>query len=107
MIKLYINADTVLVGHLKSVLEDAGIACWIRNQSLAGGIGELPAQECWPELWLHNEADSYRARAIIDPIISPPVNRQPPWRCDCGEQLEGQFDFCWHCGRQRPDLLMA
>ena len=102
MIKLCTCDDTIQAGHLQSVLEAAGIDCWIKNLSLAGGIGEWPATECWPEIWLHREEDYELAMSIISPILSPPATRRTSWRCRCGEQLEGQFDLCWSCGRQRP-----
>ena len=102
MLKLYTSHNTVLVGHLQSILANAGINCWIRNQSLAGGIGELPPTACWPELWLHDAADRDQALALIKPILAPSPVRHSPWHCDCGEDLEGQFELCWHCGRPRP-----
>jgi len=102
MEKIYTSHDLVLVGHLQSVLADAGINCWIRNQSLAGAIGELPPTAVWPELWLHDAADYQRAMTLIKPIVAPSPVRNTPWRCDCGEQLEGQFELCWRCGKPRP-----
>ncbi|MBF8270744.1 MAG: hypothetical protein HW386_2453 [Gammaproteobacteria bacterium] len=104
MIKLYSSDDTVLIGHLQSVLEEAGITCWIKNRFLAAGIGELPPTAVWPELWLHQESDINQAMTIISPIIKPPAARHSPWQCHCGERLEGQFDCCWQCGRLRPAL---
>ena len=102
MQKLYTSDNPILIGHLQSVLADAGINCWIKNQSLSGAIGMLPANACWPELWLYDAADSRQALALINPIITTAPNRHAAWRCDCGEQLEGQFEICWHCGRERP-----
>jgi len=103
MKKLYSTSDTVTAGYLESVLKNEGIDCWIKNLSLAGGIGELPPNECWPELWLRRDSDYNRALAIITDIVKPAGTRLSGWRCSCGEQLEGQFEICWNCGKSRPD----
>lgn len=102
MKKIYSAADTIQAGHIHSVLENEGVDCWIKNQSLSGGIGELPPTECWPEVWLRNDEDYDRALKIISPIILPSETDQSPWQCRCGERLEGQFNECWQCGEQRP-----
>lgn len=99
---LYTSADAVLVGHLQSVLENQGIDAWVKNLNLYGGMGELPPIECWPELWIRNQEDFDLARKIISPFVSPAEKQQSSWRCKCGEELEGQFDICWHCGEPRP-----
>lgn len=99
---LYTSADAVLIGHLHSILQNRNIDAWVRNLSLYGGMGELPPIECWPELWIRNPEDYNLAIKIITPFVSPAENRQSSWRCKCGEELEGQFDICWHCGEQRP-----
>ena len=103
MKKLYCAPDTVVAGHLQSVLENEGIDCWIKNLNLSGGIGELPPNECWPEIWLHHDRDYNRALAIINAIINPPGTSRTAWRCSCGERLEGQFEICWNCGKSRPE----
>ena len=52
MEKIHVADDSVLIGYLKSLLEAEGIASIVRNDLLRGAIGELPANECWPELWV-------------------------------------------------------
>ena len=94
------TAESVLeAAHLRNVLEQAGIACFVRNEGLAGAIGELPFVECWPELWVVRNGEALRARGIIDEarrVQQAPA--APDWRCDrCGEWVEGQFDACWRC----------
>ena len=103
MKKLYSASDTITAGYLQSVLENEGIDCWIKNLSLSGGIGELPPNECWPEIWLRNDGDYNRALALISSIVKPLASSQSAWRCSCGELLEGQFETCWNCGASRPD----
>lgn len=85
------------IGHLKNLLEQAGIACIVRNEQLSGGLGEIPFLECMPELWVLDDADLPRAQRLID--VERQVSSAAPWRCgDCGSTNEGQFAICWRCG---------
>lgn len=96
------------MGHLRQVLEDHGIRCLIKNEYLAGGLGELPFNECWPELWVLDEADHRYAGEIAAGILESREPGREPWRCpDCGEELEGQFTDCWRCGDPGPEHLLA
>jgi hypothetical protein len=72
-------ASLLQVAHARNVLTAAGIESELRNQYLAGALGDLPMLETWPQLW------------VEDPFES--------WTCaQCGEQLEPQFTTCWRCG---------
>ena len=98
---VYTAADPVLVGHLRSILESERIRTLIKNEHLTGGIGELPAVECWPEIWVVDERDHVRAEhlveALLDSIDTEPA-RDKPWKCpNCGEEIEPQFTDCWRC----------
>lgn len=97
MRKLYSAESIVLIAHLRNVLEAAGIPAVIRNDRLAGALGEIPFTECWPELWIRHPIDTLRAQAILAEELHRPATR-PSWTCaGCGEVLDGQFSECWHC----------
>jgi hypothetical protein len=84
------------IGHWRNVLEQAGIACTIKNEQLAGALGEIPFLDCLPELWVIDDAESARAEALIHEQRAAPVGA--PWRCPrCGEHNEAQFAACWRC----------
>ena len=89
------------VGHLKSLLEQAGIACLIKNEQLAGALGEIPFLECMPELWVLEDREAGGAERIIAESIvgtSAPATGAA-WRCRrCGGENEPQFAACWQCG---------
>lgn len=103
MIRLHIDSDGLIVGHLRQVLADHGIDCLVRNEYLQGGVGELPPNECWPELWIIDERDLEPARRLLHALLGPPPAK-PPWTCaQCGEGMEGQFSHCWQCGSERED----
>lgn len=92
------TADSIIpIAHLRNVLLSAGIACQIRNERLSGALGEIPFVDCWPELWLEDERDALRAKALIDEELRPSARRDD-WTCPhCGETIEGQFSDCWRC----------
>lgn len=91
-----------MAGHVKSLLEEDGIHCLIKNEALSGAIGEIPPIECWPEVWITDDDDYDRAKAIIENLLEDAQTIKLPWLCECGEEIEGQFYACWHCGREKP-----
>jgi hypothetical protein len=98
MRKVYTAESLVEIAHLRNVLEAAGIRCTVRNDRLAGVVGEIPFVECWPELWIRNPADLLRARELIAELTRAGPSG-PAWTCaDCGESIEPQFAVCWKCG---------
>lgn len=93
------------IGHLRNVLEQAGIRCTIKNEQLSGALGEIPFLECLPELWLFDETRLDEARGIIEELrrTGPPA---ASWHCaHCGEANEGQFAQCWQCGNKDPLIV--
>ncbi len=101
MQRLYAADDPIFVGYLKTLLEDAGIPAIVRNEHLIGATGELPPHECWPELWVLDDADETAARRIVTAALAAPAETEA-WRCGhCGEHLEPQFNACWRCGALR------
>lgn len=102
MLKL-IQAPNVVIGqHWVNLLETAGIGCELHNRYLNGALGEIPADQCAPELWLDDERDEMLARRILDAAQNGPPPGALPWRCHaCGETLEAQFTACWRCGAGR------
>ncbi|WP_193214820.1 putative signal transducing protein [Luteolibacter marinus] len=105
MKRVFDHIDFTIVGHLQSVLEAAGIRTEIRNEGGSGAAGELPFTQVYPELWVLENQDEARARALIkefrDREHEIPVG--PAWTCPaCGEEIEGQFAECWNCGAENP-----
>ena len=102
MRKVYTAESVIEVAHLRNVLEAAGIRCFVRNEGLAGVVGEIPYLECWPELWVVRNGEALRARGLIDDARQAASVPAPDWRCErCGELVEGQFDSCWRCAELR------
>lgn len=103
MRKVHTAESVIEIAHLRNVLEQAGIACVVRNERLGGVIGEIPFVECWPELWVLRNGEELRARGLIDTARAA-TEPQPDWICrECGERVEGVFDACWRCEAPRLD----
>jgi hypothetical protein len=101
MKKIYSAEDSLQIGMIKSVLEQEGINCLMKNQMLSGALGEIPPLECWPELWVTDDRDSARANDIVEALLSQTETDTTPWQCTCGEQIDGQFSACWKCGEEK------
>ncbi|NKC16966.1 MAG: DUF2007 domain-containing protein [Gammaproteobacteria bacterium] len=99
MKRVLMHPDLVQVGHLRAVLEGNGIACLVKNELLGGGAGDLPLNECWPEIWVLDERDETIARTLVEQFMYPGVQENlASWTCtECGEAIEGQFGECWQC----------
>ena len=98
MKRLIAHESLAHIGHLKNLLEQAGVACLIKNDQLSGGLGEIPFLDCLPELWVLRDEDAARARELLENMQSTDAERGE-WRCrQCNEINEGQFAVCWHCG---------
>jgi hypothetical protein len=96
---VYSAANISLVSIFRDILAEHGINCMVRNEFLSAGSGELPPIECWPQLCVEDD-DFDAARRIVEEALA--AEPMPPWRCPCGEELEGQFSECWNCGTARP-----
>ena len=98
MKKLYVCLNTIEAQMLKDVVSNADIVCMIKNEQLGRLAPEIPFTECYPEIWILNEADYAKAREIIDRWLESKNEDFEAWVCpDCGVEIEGQFAACWNC----------
>ena len=109
MHKIYSAETLTLVEHVRAVLAHEGIKTSVHNQYLSGGLGQLPAFDCWPELWLFDDAKLSQAQAIIDRLFNDANDPVPArWVCQhCDETIEGQFAICWNCGTDSPNPMVS
>ncbi len=97
---VYSAANISLVSIVKSILEQRGIKCWMRNDALSAGIGELPPIETWPQLCVEKDDYSEAKHIVEEALAANDISMM--WKCDsCGEVIEGQFTECWNCGKSR------
>ena len=98
---VYSSHDGLLVDYLHGLLEANGIPCMRRNQFLSGAAGELPPNECWPEVWVADDSDLLRAQTVIHRALEDTEKSANDWVCpDCKERIEAQFVTCWNCGHR-------
>jgi hypothetical protein len=80
-------------------LRQAGVAASVQRQFLSSAAGELPPDQCLPEIWITHDEQEAEARRLLKDLQSLPQRR---WRCACGELVEGGFESCWNCGLAMP-----
>ncbi len=94
-------AERPLALLLRQRLEQEGIPCLLRNEDLFTALGEIPVLKCLPELWVIDDEIYPRAKLLLEQWLRSGES-DSSWICPgCGEPLEGQFDACWNCGRER------
>ena len=85
------------------LLCEAGYPATVERRFLSSVAGELPPDQCQPELWLRHAEHHAAAKELLDALEHLPQRR---WRCPaCGEQVEGGFEQCWACGALMPEAL--
>jgi hypothetical protein len=98
--RVFRAASLLQVAHARNVLIAAGIDSELRNQYLAGALGDLPMLETWPQIWVEDGLEAAALRALEQASTAP---TGASWVCaQCGEQLEAQFTSCWRCGAAFP-----
>ena len=81
------------------VLKGEGIDASVQRQYLSSACGELPPDQCLPEVWIHHAEHEIRARQVL---LQFQHVRQRRWTCVCGEIVEGGFEACWSCATPCP-----
>ncbi len=102
MKEVYYNLDSTKVGLYKSVLEEAGIACFVRNED-SSLIVRIPSRVYDRALCVVNDADYDQAKAIVDAYRLPVSTTGGDWTCpQCQSVVPAAFDACWKCEHARP-----
>ena len=111
MKEVYTHSDLSMVGLGKSILESAGIACFIRNENTRSlGVSILGYSHTSildPVLCIADDTDLDRACELLrDHLPSqtlPPVEENL-WECpQCKEFVPATFECCWNCQTPKPD----
>lgn len=102
---VFTDREPARVGYFQSVLDNAGILTYVRNQVTNTTVAEMPSGIFFPSLCVVNDEDYDRAIALILEVRDGTPANLPEWTCDsCGESVPGGFDICWRCGAERPVL---
>src|SRR5260370_35199784 len=96
MKRVFRAASLIQVAHARNVLLTAGIQSELRNQYLAGALGDLPMLETWPQLYVEDDEVEAALRALARAAAAP---TGVSWTCDhCGGAPEPQVHSRWLVG---------
>ncbi|MGH6625933.1 MAG: DUF2007 domain-containing protein [Burkholderiaceae bacterium] len=99
MLRLTQAPNIVIATLWLDTLCEAGIAASMQRYFLGAAAGDLPPDQCLPEIWLTHDEQEPQARELLANLQHLPQHR---WVCRCGETVEGGFEQCWRCGRPMP-----
>ncbi len=80
-------------------LREQGIGATVQREYLSAAAGQLPPDQCLPEIWIDDDAQFELALRLLAELKNRPQRR---WTCRCGELVEGGFEQCWQCGEMMP-----
>lgn len=95
------HAPNIAIAQLwVDMLASQGIEVTVQRYFLSSIAGDLPPDQCQPELWVTDDALWDKARAALHEVQHLP---QRSWQCvGCAEPVEGGFTQCWNCGLPEP-----
>jgi hypothetical protein len=99
MLRLAQAPNIVIAALWVDLLRQAGIDASMQRYYLGAAAGELPPDQCLPEVWLVHDDQAGRARQLLHELQHVVQRR---WTCSCGEIVEGGFEQCWRCGAAMP-----
>jgi hypothetical protein len=83
------------------MLCQAGMPATLQRYYLGSVAGDLPPDQCLPEVWLTHDEQEPQARACCASCSTGSAAGSAV--CACGETAEGgALDHCWACGRPMP-----
>jgi len=102
MIEVFSHSDTATVGFYRSLLEEAGIRTFTRNDNVSGAEVMVPV--FYPAVCVLEEEDEERALEIIKAAKLPQAAAGPDRACPaCGEMVPATFAECWGCSAAMPE----
>jgi len=110
MKEISVHHDPTMVGFQKSILEGAGIDCFVRNEHTsatfgAGLLGLVQSPIFDPVLCIVDDGRYEEALALLSGRSSEASEARTDWRCPaCGESVPGNFETCWNCQSDNSDV---
>lgn len=97
MIRIYVARQRYDAYLVADRLNQAGIRAHVFNEHASSIVGDVPPDVAQPQVWLADDADEARARALLR-TMEGEARRAPLYCRNCGEQSPGNFELCWNCG---------
>lgn len=108
MTEIFAHKDYTVVGFYKTILEEAGIVCMVRNEISQNLVVDLPATARYPALCVANDEDAERAVAILREYKFAEAAQGQEWKCPaCGEEVPAEFASCWKCESLKPGVTVG
>jgi len=98
MIRIYVARQRYDAYLVADRLNQAGIRAHVFNEHASSIVGDVPPDVAQPQVWLADDADEPRARALLRTMGQEARPRAPLFCGKCGEQSPGNFELCWNCG---------
>ncbi len=100
---LITSLDSTRLGFFKSILDEAEISCFIRNETTAQ-LTNIFIGPLQPTLCLVDDADFEKASALLRPHQSAEGGSSEEWLCPvCKESNPVSFEVCWKCQAVKPE----
>ena len=98
MTEIFVHKDYTIVGFYRSLLEEAGISCMIRNEHTHHLMSDIPIPALYPALCVMKDEDAERAVSILRAFKQGETTPTDDWLCPaCKETVPGSFGSCWKC----------
>lgn len=82
------------------MLTQGGYDASVQRAYASSIAGEVPPDQCLPEVWVMDDAQLEPARGLLDQLRHA---QHRLWTCPaCREQVDGPFEQCWRCGATMP-----
>jgi len=92
------SLDRIQAYLLRDLLAMHGIEAHVLNANMQGAVGELPVDVALPQVWIADEAQLERARAVLREFEAD-LHKDGERACPaCGERNPAAFEVCWNCG---------
>ena len=102
MRQVYTSQDSAQVGYYKSILDEAGIPSFIRNENTNNP--DVCGAGFWPALCVIQDSDYHEAVRLLKSQQTAEVVRKDEWKCpSCPEINPPNFELCWNCNTLRPE----
>ena len=100
---VYKHENIAVLHSVKNILDQNAIECFVKDEYGSSMSARFGIENIFHELWLKDDQDFEKAKAIIDKEIENPEPSEP-WTCTgCNEENEGSFEVCWKCQTERED----
>lgn len=97
MMRIVLAPDLVWAQLVVDRLASAGLPARILNLHSGALAGEIPIFAACPEVWLDDDADEPKARALVA-AMQAATGSDAVRRCSaCGEDNPVGFEVCWSC----------